>query len=133
MLSRSALTRVARPILRSSSITKCISTTTIRNSDHAAPTLYGEGAKAGTVPTDENQATGLERLQMLGQMEGIDIFLRKPDFSKKGTMASPIMVPSLAETRIIGCTGYPPEDHRTLWYQLKNDGKKARCKECGCG
>lgn len=108
MLSRSLLTRAARPILNRSSLARNLSITSTRQSDHGpAPTLYGEGAKEGSVPTDENQATGLERLQLLGKMENLDVFLRKPDFSRKGTMEQPVMVPSLvrnhAECSFCGC------------------------------
>jgi cytochrome c oxidase subunit 5b len=47
--------------------------------------LLPPGAKAGTVPTDLEQSTGLERLEILGKMEGIDIFDMKPlDASRKG-------------------------------------------------
>lgn len=48
--------------------------------------LVGPGATPGTVPTDLEQATGLERLEILGKMQGIDIFDMKPlDASRKGT------------------------------------------------
>jgi cytochrome c oxidase subunit 5b len=40
--------------------------------------LLPPGAKPGTVPTDLEQATGLERLEILGKMQGIDIFDMKP-------------------------------------------------------
>lgn len=44
------------------------------------------GAKSGTVPTDVEQATGLERLELIGKMQGIDIFDMRPlDASRKGT------------------------------------------------
>lgn len=46
----------------------------------------GPGAAPGTVPTDLDQATGLERLEILGKMQGVDIFDMKPlDASRKGT------------------------------------------------
>ncbi len=48
--------------------------------------LIGPGALPGTVPTDLEQATGLERLEILGKMQGVDIFDMKPlDASRKGT------------------------------------------------
>ena len=47
--------------------------------------LLPPGAKPGTVPTDLEQATGLERLEILGKMQGVDIFDMKPlDSSRKG-------------------------------------------------
>ncbi len=40
--------------------------------------LLPPGAEAGTIPTDLEQATGLERLEILGKMQGIDIFDMSP-------------------------------------------------------
>lgn len=38
------------------------------------------------MPTDLEQATGLERLEILGKMQGVDIFDMSPlDASRKGT------------------------------------------------
>ena len=46
--------------------------------------LLGPGAPDGTVPTDLEQATGLERLELLGKLEGKDIFDMTPlDSSRK--------------------------------------------------
>jgi cytochrome c oxidase subunit 5b len=51
--------------------------------------LLPPGAAPGTVPTDLEQATGLERLEILGKMQGIDIFDMKPlDASRKGGFGS---------------------------------------------
>jgi cytochrome c oxidase subunit 5b len=59
------------------------------------PELYGPGAKPGTVPTDLDQSTGLERLQLLGEIEGINVFGEGPlDSSRIGTKADPIRVSS---------------------------------------
>lgn len=47
--------------------------------------LIPPGAPVGTVPTDLEQSTGLERLEILGKMQGVDIFDMKPlDASRKG-------------------------------------------------
>jgi len=49
--------------------------------------LLPPGAKPGTVPTDLEQATGLERLEILGKMQGIDIFDMRPlDASRVGML-----------------------------------------------
>ena len=57
------------------------------------PQLYGTGAQPGTVPPDLEQATGLERLQLLGDMEGVSVFDDQPlDASRLGTKADPIKV-----------------------------------------
>ena len=57
--------------------------------------LLPPGAEPGTVPTDLNQSTGLERLEILGKMQGIDVFDMKPlDASRKGTEALSTVVNS---------------------------------------
>jgi cytochrome c oxidase subunit 5b len=51
--------------------------------------LLPPGGAPGTVPTDIEQATGLERLEILGKMQGIDIFDMKPlDASRKGMVTA---------------------------------------------
>jgi cytochrome c oxidase subunit 5b len=40
--------------------------------------LLPPGAEPGTIPTDLEQATGLERLEILGKMQGIDVFDMSP-------------------------------------------------------
>lgn len=50
-----------------------------------AEDLIAPGAASGTVPTDLEQSTGLERLELLGKLEGKDIFDMSPlDSSRKG-------------------------------------------------
>lgn len=52
--------------------------------------LIGPGAAPGTIPTDLDQATGLDRLEILGKMQGIDVFDMKPlDASRKGADTLP--------------------------------------------
>lgn len=47
--------------------------------------LIPPGAEKGSIPSDMDQATGLERLELLGKMQGIDIFDMKPlDASRLG-------------------------------------------------
>ena len=62
--------------------------------------LVGPGAAPGTIPTDLEQATGLERLEILGKMQGVDVFDMKPlDSSRKGTDGVSI---SLGEGDVMG-------------------------------
>ena len=78
--------------------------------------LLPEGAEVGTVPTDVEQATGLERLEILGKMQGIDIFDMKPLPSDRlGTLKDPIMVRSFGEEQYCGCTGCPADSHNVKW------------------
>jgi cytochrome c oxidase subunit 5b len=100
------------------------------------------------VPTDLEQATGLERLEILGKMQGIDIFDMKPlDASRKGTakplhiwcthclgksiadlrdtgtLDNPIIVKSFGEEQYAGCTGYPADSHVTIWLTVCHPSK----------
>ena len=41
---------------------------------HGPPIIQGEGSKSGEVPTNISQATGVERFELLGRMQGIDVW-----------------------------------------------------------
>ncbi|CAL1716207.1 unnamed protein product [Somion occarium] len=120
--------RSVRPT--ASTVARALSTSAIRRSG-APPAIFGEGAKPGEVPTDFNQSTGLERLQVLGEVEGVDVFDLNPlDSSRIGTKVDPIKVFSWEPERTIGCTGAPSESHELLWMKLTKE-KQRRCPECG--
>ncbi|CAG7556250.1 unnamed protein product [Fusarium equiseti] len=94
--------------------------------------LFGPGAAPGTVPTDLEQSTGLERLEILGKMEGVDIFDMRPlDATRLGTMKDPIMVRSAGEEQFAGCTGFPADSHGVNWLGLTRERPIERCPECG--
>ena len=83
--------RSVRP--STSNVARALSTTAARRSGAPAPQIFGDGAKPGEVPTDLNQSTGLERLQLLGEVEGVDVFDYKAlDSSRIGTKADPVKV-----------------------------------------
>lgn len=83
----------ARSSFRPATAVRAFSVTARAQSGPPPPQLYGTGAQPGTVPTDVEQATGLERLQLLGEMEGISVFDDQPlDASRVGTKADPIKV-----------------------------------------
>ncbi|KAL9609087.1 MAG: hypothetical protein Q9167_006119 [Letrouitia subvulpina] len=97
-----------------------------------ADDLLPPGALPGTIPTDLEQSTGLERLEILGKMQGIDVFDMRPlDASRKGTLEDPIMVNSFSDEQIIGCTGFPADSHATMWCVATIQRPIERCKECG--
>ncbi|KKY19474.1 putative cytochrome c oxidase polypeptide iv [Diplodia seriata] len=94
--------------------------------------LLPPGAAPGTVPTDIEQATGLERLEILGKIQGVDIFDMKPlDSSRKGTLNDPIMVRSFGDEQYAGCTGVPADSHVVQWLTMSRDRPIERCPECG--
>jgi cytochrome c oxidase subunit 5b len=94
--TRSSVLTVRAGLARPSSSLRALSTSVIRRSDdhHAsAPTIFGVGAKPGDVPTDQSQSTGLDRVQVLGLLEGVDVFDLEPlDSSRIGTLANPVKV-----------------------------------------
>src|ERR1700761_9225904 len=82
--------------------------------------LIPPGAARGTVPTDLEQATGLERLEILGKMEGIDIFDMSPlPADRLGTFEDPIVVKSAGEEFQAGCTGSPADSHVVKWLVVR--------------
>src|ERR1700761_9803506 len=122
--------------------------------------LLPPGAPVGTVPTDLDQSTGLERLEILGKMQGVDIFDMKPLPSDRkgtifspsseqlhaiirsylastrlltftGTMQDPIIVRSFGEEQYVGCCGVPADSHHQLWLVVSRDRPIERCAECG--
>ncbi|KAJ9262228.1 hypothetical protein DTO271D3_6136 [Paecilomyces variotii] len=94
--------------------------------------LLPPGAKPGTIPTDLDQATGLERLELLGKMQGIDIFDMRPlDASRKGTLDNPIIVNGAGDEQYAGCTGYPADSHVVNWLTVSRERPIERCMECG--
>lgn len=73
-----------RHLAKHAANTGSFNTTEIKVEDDLIP----PGAKPGTIPTDYIQATGLERLELIGKMQGIDIFDMRPlDASRKGMSA----------------------------------------------
>ncbi|OCT49662.1 Cytochrome c oxidase subunit 4, mitochondrial [Cladophialophora carrionii] len=94
--------------------------------------LIPPGAARGTVPTDLEQATGLERLEILGKMQGIDIFDMSPLPSDRlGTFDDPITVKSAGNEYQVGCTGSPADSHNVKWLVLSRKRPFERCLECG--
>ena len=86
--------------------------------------------KAGEVPNDLEQATGLEREELLATLEGKDIFVIGKSRHYYGTKTRPAFVDLHYEERIVGCSGYPMESHEMRWFKLKKDQPR-RCSECG--
>lgn len=93
--------------------------------------LIGPGAKAGTIPTDMEQATGLERFELLGKREGVDVWdIENPITEGNGTMKDPYLVPTYIGYRFVGCKGKGSEEHKPYWMRVEED-KPGRCWQCG--
>jgi len=78
------------------SVNRSIHSTALRMAGGGPPIIQGEGSAPGEVPTDESQSTGLERFELLGKLQGVDVFDMKPlESSRLGTKKDPILVQSL--------------------------------------
>lgn len=93
--------------------------------------LIGPGATPGTIPTDLDQATGLQRLELLGNLEGIDVFdMEHPIKEGSGTPQDPYLVPTYYGTRYVGCKGKDGDNHNPYWMKVE-EGNPGRCWRCG--
>lgn len=133
---RSTLTQSLRAPMRLAvaqrSAVRAIATSPLRFAEHHQPLIQGEGAKDGTVASDEDQSTGIERFELMGRLQGVDVFDMTPlPADRLGTIEDPIVVPSMAAEQVIGCTGHPAESHVTMWMKLTKDIKHHRCPHCG--
>ncbi|XP_048368556.1 cytochrome c oxidase subunit 5B, mitochondrial [Sphaerodactylus townsendi] len=85
--------------------------------------------KTGGIPTDEEQATGLERKIMKAMEKGLDPYSTLPPPHYPGTKEEPNIVPSINEKRLVGCIC--EEDNSTvIWFWL-HKGEAQRCPSCG--
>ncbi|PRT52919.1 Cytochrome c oxidase subunit 4, mitochondrial [Wickerhamiella sorbophila] len=97
-----------------------------------ADALLGPGGKPGQLPTSFEIATGLERLELLGALEGIDVFDEAPlTQERKGTPDDPVIVDSYDRIRYVGCTGFPTGSQEVNWLRVE-EGKISRDWESGC-
>lgn len=95
--------------------------------------LFGPGTESpDAMPTAFDISTGLERLELLAKMEGVELFDTQPLIQdRKGTMDDPFIVDSLDPVRYIGCTGFPQGSQEVNWIRLEA-GKLHRDWESGC-
>ncbi|KAF9108180.1 Cytochrome c oxidase subunit 4 [Mortierella sp. GBA35] len=99
---------------------------------HEAKVNQGPGAAPGTTPTDLDQSTGLERAEVLGKMQGKDIFDLAPlEVHVRGTKANPTIIRSRDPVRYVGCSGVPGETHEVQWLLIDQSHDFDRCDQCG--
>ncbi|XP_077310376.1 cytochrome c oxidase subunit 5B, mitochondrial [Lithobates pipiens] len=83
----------------------------------------------GGIPTDEEQATGLERKVLEAMKRGEDPYDILPKVGRPGTKENPHIVPSVNKQRIVGCIC--EEDNTAVnWFWI-HAGEVNRCPECG--
>ncbi|KAJ6653232.1 hypothetical protein lerEdw1_010018 [Lerista edwardsae] len=83
----------------------------------------------GGIPTDEEQATGLERKVLKALEKGLDPFSMFPPKRHAGTKEDPNIVPSITDKRLVGCI-CEEENSAVIWFWL-HKGEAQRCPSCG--
>ncbi|XP_056326802.1 cytochrome c oxidase subunit 5B, mitochondrial [Danio aesculapii] len=81
------------------------------------------------IPTDDEQAAGLERRVLQAMKKGQDPYsiLRPKQYT--GTREDPHIVPSINNKRLVGCLC--EEDNTAIvWFWL-HEGNSQRCPSCG--
>jgi len=80
------------------------------------------------LPDPIEHATGIEKKQLLAQLQGDDRYEAKVFHMRAGTKEEPNLVPSHLESRIVGCICEP--DQQFVNYMWVN---KEEPKRCSCG
>ncbi|GAA6214053.1 cytochrome c oxidase subunit 5B, mitochondrial-like [Lates japonicus] len=105
----------------------CTTTLRLRSNAVARP-LHRAMATEG-IPTDEEQATGLERRVLMAFKEGKDPYsILKPKFYP-GTKEDPQLVPCIGGKRLVGCLC--EEDNTAIVWFWVHEGGSHRCPSCG--
>nr|XP_046257895.1 cytochrome c oxidase subunit 5B, mitochondrial [Scatophagus argus] len=109
---------------------RTFTTTTLklRNNVLATPLLRAMATGKG-IPTNEEQATGLERRILQGLKQGKDPYSTLKPKSYAGTKEDPHIVPCIGTKRLVGCIC--EEDNTAIvWFWL-HEGDAQRCPSCG--
>uniref|UniRef100_A0A3B4FZM0 Cytochrome c oxidase subunit 5B, mitochondrial n=1 Tax=Pundamilia nyererei TaxID=303518 RepID=A0A3B4FZM0_9CICH len=81
------------------------------------------------IPTDEEQATGLERRTLQALKQGKDPYSILKPKHYAGTKEDPHIVPGIGTKRLVGCLC--EEDNTAIvWFWL-HEGEAQRCPSCG--
>ncbi|KAF9906316.1 Cytochrome c oxidase subunit 4 [Linnemannia zychae] len=123
---------LARVTLRAAPIARFSALSVRFGGHHEVKINQGPGAAPGTTPTDLDQSTGLERAELLGKMQGKDIFDLAPlEVTVRGTKANPTIIHSRDPIRYVGCGGVPGETHEIQWLLIDKTHEFDRCDQCG--
>ncbi|XP_043444596.1 cytochrome c oxidase subunit 5B, mitochondrial-like [Prionailurus bengalensis] len=95
----------------------------------AAVRSTASGASGGGVPTDDEQATGLEREVMMAARKGLDPYNMLAPKAASGTKEDPNLVPSITDKQIVGCI-CEEDNSAVIWFWL-HKGEAQQCPSCG--
>ncbi|KAM9455841.1 cytochrome c oxidase subunit 5B, mitochondrial [Clarias gariepinus] len=94
-----------------------------------APLLSRGLSAGGGIPTDDQQATGLEKRVMKSLKAGADPYSVLKPKQYAGSKDDPHIVPSINNKRLVGCVC--EEDNTAIvWFWL-HEGEPQRCPSCG--
>ncbi|CAH2322065.1 cytochrome c oxidase subunit 5B, mitochondrial-like [Pelobates cultripes] len=83
----------------------------------------------GALPTDEQQATGLEKRAIQSLSKGKDPYSILKPKSYLGTKEDPHIVPSINQKRLVGCV-CEEDNSQIIWFWV-HEGELHRCPSCG--
>uniref|UniRef100_A0A8C3AVX0 Cytochrome c oxidase subunit 5B, mitochondrial n=1 Tax=Cyclopterus lumpus TaxID=8103 RepID=A0A8C3AVX0_CYCLU len=81
------------------------------------------------IPTDEEQATGLERRALQALKQGKDPYSMLKPRQHAGTKGEPHIVPCIGTKRLVGCI-CEEDNTSVVWFWL-HEGDSQRCPSCG--
>ncbi|XP_026133596.1 cytochrome c oxidase subunit 5B, mitochondrial-like [Carassius auratus] len=81
------------------------------------------------IPTDEEQAAGLERRILQAMKKGQDPYSIFKPKEYTGTRDDPHIVPSINNKRLVGCL-CEEDNTAVVWFWL-HEGNPQRCPSCG--
>jgi hypothetical protein len=88
----------------------------------------------GRVATNYDIAVGLERYELLQQLDGKVAFesMLPVVMDRKPTLKNPLLLRGIDAEFYLACSGFPAESHEPVWLTLKDNGYVYRCPTCGC-
>ncbi|KAJ8390011.1 hypothetical protein AAFF_G00111720 [Aldrovandia affinis] len=95
----------------------------------ASVPVLTRGMSAGGIPTDDEQATGMEKIIMKAMREGTDPYNMLKPKGYAGSKQDPHLVPSITNKRIVGCV-CEEDNTAVVWFWL-HQGEAQRCPSCG--
>ncbi|CAH2322066.1 cytochrome c oxidase subunit 5B, mitochondrial-like [Pelobates cultripes] len=84
---------------------------------------------SAALPTDEQQATGLEKRAIQSLSKGKDPYSILKPKSYLGTKEDPHIVPSINQKRLVGCV-CEEDNSQIIWFWV-HEGELHRCPSCG--
>ncbi|XP_020782795.2 cytochrome c oxidase subunit 5B, mitochondrial-like [Boleophthalmus pectinirostris] len=105
------------------------STQHLKNNAAIRPLQRAFAATVKGIPSDEEQATGLERRALQSLKRGKDPYSILKPKTYAGTKEDPHIVPSINNKRIVGCLC--EEDNTAIVWFWVHEGEMARCPSCG--